>query len=102
MKMKVVYTDLPETEILVGPRAQVEVERKFNCLYTDIFDETSGNARVEKFYYTAWAALHFSGHESAADEFDDWLNKVVDVIPVATRAKPDPTRRARKPARSST
>jgi hypothetical protein len=102
MKMKVFYADGTDVEVVIGPRAQVEVERKFNCLYTDIYDDKSGKARVECFYYSAWAALRYSGNATAGEDFDAWLDKVADVTPVVSEpGKSSPGRPVRPRAGSS-
>lgn len=101
MKMQVVYLDGTKVETVIGPRAQVEVERRYDCLFTEIFEEKSGKARVERFYLAAWAALHFSGDATASDDdFEAWLSRVEDVIPIG-KGKARPTKRVRRPVKSS-
>lgn len=98
LKAKVIYKDGRIVEAVIGPRAQVEVERKFPELdeFIDVFDETRSN--LTKVYFMCWAAVHYAGLEKEAD-FDAWLDSIVDAEPVTDRAaKVDPTERAPKPA----
>lgn len=100
MKTKIIYANGDEKEVVVGPRAQVELERRYDILLTDAIDGSSGKARVEYIYFVAWAAAHFAGQEPETD-YDKWLMGIADVIPQFWDEKANPTRRARRPAKSS-
>lgn len=99
MKAKVTYNDGREVEAVIGPRAQVAVERRFDMLYTEVFDPNSTKARLDCMYYAAWAAAHYAGLEPE-DDYDTWLTLIQDVEPIA-EGSTRPTKRARKPANSS-
>lgn len=87
-KVKVTYTDGREVEVRVGPRAEVEVERKFSIAFHEC-------EAFQHLYYAAWAALHFSGQENA--EFDAFLDAIEDIVTVEAPAEPvDPTRKVRR------
>ena len=95
-KMKVTYLDGTEVEINAGPRAEVELERKFNI-------SAAKMDRNEHFYFMAWAALKYSGQDPT--EFDEFLEKIEDVDNVdepEERKGAGPTRPARRRRTSST
>lgn len=71
LKMKVAYSDGRTTEVIISPRAQVEVERHFKGT------DQASNQRIESHYFLAWAALHYAGRESG--DFEAFLNAVADV-----------------------
>jgi hypothetical protein len=96
MKFKVIYNDGREVEGWAGPRAEVEIERKFDISADKV-------SRNEHLYYLFWAGLFYAGQETR--EFDDWLVDVKDwdlLEPAGKGGKGNPTRPGRRPAKSST
>ena len=79
-KVKVVYMDGREVEVLVPPRAQVMTEQ-----YVSGFK--SENAILST-YHLGWAALKTAGKESA--DFDTWLDSINDVEDVTEEVPPTP------------
>lgn len=71
-RLKVGYTDGREVEVIVRPKAMVEVER-----YYKVNLASEGDRRLEHLYYLGWAALHYSGKES--NDFEAFLNEVSEV-----------------------
>lgn len=92
MKFTITYNDDTTVEGWVGPRAEVEVERKFNIAAGDA-------THNEHTYFLFWAALHYAGQEKR--EFDDWLADIKEWNVVDGAAAVNPTRRVRRPAKSS-
>lgn len=73
-RLRILYTDgRGPVEVIVGPRAQVEVERHFGMAFTDM-------AKVEQVYFMAWAAVHYAGGEPRS--FESFLDVIEDVEPV--------------------
>ncbi|MGH6693213.1 MAG: hypothetical protein ACREF4_21300, partial [Gammaproteobacteria bacterium] len=97
VKFTITYNDGSTVEGWAGPRAEVEVERRF-----DIPVEKAN--RNEHTYVLFWAGLFYAGQEIR--EFDEWLATVKDweiVDEDGTEAKGvGPTRKGRRPAKSST
>lgn len=79
-KLKVVYNDGHEVQVIASPRAQVMTERHYGGI--------SDAQKVEASYYLAWASLHKAGKEPA--EFDAWLDLIEDVEE-AEAEEPRPT-----------
>lgn len=104
MKIRAKYWDGTTLEALVGPRAEVEVERRFNISLADAFIVKDGGPapRLDYFYVMCWAALKYSGHD--VPDYDAWLELLEDAEEITEpgAAKANPTRRGRRPAKSST
>jgi hypothetical protein len=101
-KLKVVYLDGSEQEATAGARAEVEFERKYEMAFTDAFHlrvKGEPRGRQEWLYFLAWASLGIDGLVND-EAFDDWLKRVDD-INVLGGSEADPTRRDRRPAKSS-
>ena len=92
MKLKVIYTDGREVEAFAGPRAQVELERRYDVAFMAAFDrqKTGGAPRFEHIYFLGWAAVYYTGLDETAD-YDAWLSAIRDVELVDEDAEPDPT-----------
>lgn len=88
IRLKVTYTDGTSREVNAGPRAQVELERKFEVALGALDEK---GTPIEYSYFMAWAALHFAGQEAA--DFDDFLNRLEEVEQVALEAA-NPTQTA--------
>jgi hypothetical protein len=84
-KAKITYQDGRVVEAIVGPKAQVAVERQYNVSLAD--DKLV--RRLEHIYYMAYAALWAAGLEPR--DFDAWLGDVADVEEVEQAPDPDPT-----------
>jgi hypothetical protein len=78
VKLKVVYTDGREVEVVASPRAQVMTEK-----YLGGYGESR---QVEGGYYLAWASLHKAGKEPA--DYETWLDTIADVGEVTSEVTP--------------
>lgn len=99
LKVKILYSDGQETEVSVGPRARVEVERCFEVKFWDLWGP-GGTANEDNVYFMAFSAARFAGL-TEVENYDDWLLTIDDVDIWSTEDKANPTRRAAKPAKSS-
>ena len=96
-KMRVVYLDGREVEVVVPPKALIATE--------DYFHGTNGASehKIKAHYFTAWAALH---RDADPSEFDAWMDTVaeaVDIDPDADdEARSDPTQTEAGTTASST
>ena len=88
-KVKVIYLDGREVEVLVSPRAQVMTEQ-----YVGGF---KSERAILSTFYLGWAALSKAGKESA--DFETWLDTINDVEDVTD--EPDPTQPAQSTGDSS-
>ncbi len=78
-RLKITYVGGQAEEVAVTPRAEVEVERKFNISFRDF-------ATMEHYYYAAWWA---SGRKSG--EFESFLDSLDSVTTATEGAASDPT-----------
>lgn len=94
-KLRVTYTDGRIIDVLVRPKAMVEVERTYKVSLMSDADR-----RLEHLYYLGWAALHWSG--KYGDGFEDFLNLVAEVEDITPDDEfVDPTQAAPSPDESS-
>jgi hypothetical protein len=101
-KIKVVYLDGTEQETTAGARAEVEFERKFEMAFADAFHPRvrgEPRGRQEWLYYLTWVSLKLSG-TVGEEEFETWLDRIDDIT-VLGGSDVDPTKRGRRPAKSS-
>ena len=101
-KLKVVYLDGSEEETSAGARAEVEFERKFDMAFADAFHPRvrgEPRGRQEWLYYLTWISLKL-GSLVGDEEFEMWLDRVDDIEVLGGSAE-DPTKRDRRPAKSS-
>jgi hypothetical protein len=101
-KIKVVYLDGTEQETTAGARAEVEFERKFEMAFADAFHPRvrgEPRGRQEWLYYLTWVSLKLSG-TVGEEEFETWLDRIDDIT-VLGGSDVDPTKRDRRPAKSS-
>lgn len=90
LKYKVIYADR-EVEVIATPRAQVMAEERYGGI-----NESNG---LRSTYFIAWHSLFKAGKES--DDFDTWLDKIVDVESVDEKPANPTSGDDRKPAGSS-
>lgn len=100
LKVKIHYTDGREVEANVGPRARVEVERKFDAAFWELIGESATRPREDVAYFMAFSAARFAGLDAGAEGYDEWL-ATIDDVDVWSAADVDPTRREATPAASS-
>ena len=105
--MKAIYLDGTDAEAPLAPRAMVELERRYDVRFGDVFGTGADpdKQRFEHLWFAGWAALHFAGDPTATEDYDEWLAKIADVEPreekkSRKRAAP-PTKRASKSASTS-
>lgn len=95
MKVRVTYLDGRVVEAIVGPRAQVEVERRHGISFAQAFDGGTGS-RLEYLYTMCWAAVRVA--EPNTVDFEPWLDLVAEADVVeddAESTEADPTQRDR-------
>jgi hypothetical protein len=71
---KIVLTDGDSFVVPVTPKVIVAAERNFGCSVAKIFGDEGS---MEKTYWVAWKATHFSGR--VVEPFDEWLDKLASV-----------------------
>lgn len=87
MDFVVVYEDGRKLEATAKPKDVVAFERQYGTSMT-AFADSSKPPPVEWMYYLAWSPLHRSGQEPRA--FDDFLDVVESIDPVADPTAPAP------------
>jgi hypothetical protein len=98
VRIRAHYLDGTTQDAVIGSREQVQLERKFDINFATAFDVKSG--RVEMVYYLAWCGLRNAGQD-VPEDFDAFLALLRDAEPLADDDAVRPTRRARRPAGSS-
>lgn len=79
-RVKIVYSDGREVQVLATPKAQVETERKWGIALDAM-------TTMEQVYYLAWSALYHKGMES--NDYEAFLKSVDEITPVIPEDEED-------------
>lgn len=101
LKVKAFKSDGTEVEATAGPRARVELERRFRRPFWDMFGADALHGSEDAVYFLTFSALRLTGADDVGDNYDEWLSTITDADVWNDESEPEnPTQRAAKPASS--
>lgn len=93
MKIRILYLDGTEQDVVAGAAAKVALEHRTNTIWFDALKDEAIR-RTEHMYFLSWRAIP----ESDRPEFKDWLERVEEVEILDEETRPDPTQTDPGPA----
>lgn len=99
LKVKAYRNDGTEVEANAGPRARVEVERRFGRPFWHMFGKDALHGSEDAVYFLAYSALRLADID-VGDDYDKWLTTITDADVWQESEPENPTQRAAKPAKS--